>query len=128
MIYLIEDKTSRRNDYGWSDKKIEQYEDSIIVIDSIGKLLVHEETILSDDSIILYHESFANSADHEQKSKVVSFLDCINASNLRVAYFSGSKSLRTLDIMFVIYLLMSCMLIWSTLSIDIYPEIQILSI
>lgn len=97
MIYLIEDKTSRRNDYGWSDKKIEQYEDSIIVIDSIGKLLVHEETILSDDSIILYHESFANSADHEQKSKVVSFLDCINASNLRVAYFSGSKSLRTLD-------------------------------
>ena len=54
MIYLIEDKTSRRNDYGWSDKRIVQYKDTITVVDSIQDLLNYSDTILSSDNIVLY--------------------------------------------------------------------------
>ena len=75
MIYLIEDKTSRRNDYGWSDKRIVQYKDTITVVDSIQDLLNYSDTILSSDNIVLYHESFANTADYDQKIELGSFLN-----------------------------------------------------
>lgn len=96
MIYLIEDKTSRRNDYGWSDKRIEEYKDTIKVIDSVKALLDYSKSILLADSILLYHESFANPADYEQKAEVASFLDSVINQGLKIAYFSGSKSQRTL--------------------------------
>lgn len=97
MIYLIEDKTSRRNDYGWSDKRIAQYKDTITAVDSIQDLLNYSNTILSSDNIVLYHESFANTADYDQKIELGTFLNEIKSQGLMVAYFSGSKSQRTLD-------------------------------
>lgn len=97
MIYLIEDKTSRRNDYGWSDKRIEDYKDSIQVIDSVKALLDYSDSLLQADSILLYHESFATPADNEQKDEIDSFLDSAMTQGLKIAYFSGSKSQRTLD-------------------------------
>ena len=75
MIYLIEDKTSRRNDYGWSDYRIAQYEDTITVVDSIQDLLNYSNTILSSNNILLYHESFANTADYDQKIELGTFLN-----------------------------------------------------
>lgn len=97
MIYLIEDKTSRRNDYGWSDKRIAQYKDTITIVDSIQDLLNYSDIILSSDNIVLYHESFANTADFDQKIELGSFLNEIKNHDLMIAYFSGSKSQRTLD-------------------------------
>ncbi len=97
MIYLIEDKTSRRNDYGWSDMRIELFKDSIQVIDSVKTLLNSLDRILLDDNILLYHESFAIAADKEQQKIVDSFRDEVTTKNLMIAYFSGSKSQRTLD-------------------------------
>ena len=35
MIYLIEDKASRRIDYGWSDEKIASSSNVITLIDNI---------------------------------------------------------------------------------------------
>lgn len=97
MIYLIEDKTSRRNDYGWSDKRIEEYKDTLQVIDTVKTLVDNTDSILSADSILLYHESFATPASYEQKAEVVSFLDNVVNKGLKIAYFSGSKSQRMLD-------------------------------
>lgn len=97
MIYLIEDKSSRRNDYGWFDKRLEQYKDAIKVVDSIPTLLNNTEAILSSGNILLYHESFANSADYDQKRDIESFLEDVESRNIMIAYFSGSKSQRTVD-------------------------------
>ena len=97
MIYLIEDKTSRRNDYGWSDKRIKQYKDAICVIDSISALLGNIKTIMSCDSVLLYHVSFANSAGRNQENEVNSFIDSVLKRNVKIAFFSGSKSQRTWD-------------------------------
>lgn len=97
MIYLVEDKTSRRNDYGWSDKRCEMYKDYIRVIDSATSLLDNASDILSADNIILYHESFANSVDYVQKQEINVFLSEVANKNLEIAYFSGSKSQRSID-------------------------------
>ena len=97
MIYLIEDKTSRRNDYGWSDKRIKQYKDAICVIDSISALLENIKTIMSSDSVLLYHESFANYAGRNQENEVNSFIDSVLKRSIKIAFFSGSKSQRTWD-------------------------------
>ncbi|MBP5422824.1 MAG: hypothetical protein J6Y78_10330 [Paludibacteraceae bacterium] len=97
MIYLIEDKTSRRNDYGWSNKRIKLYKDAICVIDCVTTLLEKTEEILLIDNILLYHESFVNSADCEQEQEVENFLNNVENKGIKIAFFSGSKSQRTLD-------------------------------
>lgn len=97
MIYLIEDKTSRRNDYGWSDKRIEQHKDVINIIDRISDLLDNAETILTTDNVLLYHESFANAVDYSLKNGISSFLHNVQEKGIKIAFFSGSKSQRSLD-------------------------------
>ena len=38
MIYLIEDKTSRRNDYGWTDEKLSSMNELITVVENATQL------------------------------------------------------------------------------------------
>lgn len=97
MIYLIEDKTSRRNDYGWSDKRIEQHKGVIRIIDCVSDLLDNAEAILTIDNVLLYHESFANAVDYSLKNDISIFLHNVQKKGIKIAFFSGSKSQRSLD-------------------------------
>ena len=72
-IYLIEDKVSRRNDYGWTDEKLSTISD-VCAIDNAYRLQELLSEILKDDSnIIIYHESFINSANDVAREFVLSF-------------------------------------------------------
>ena len=59
MIYLIEDKTSRRNDYGWTNEKISTKSDIITVIENAAELIKMMPEILMDGNVVLFHESFS---------------------------------------------------------------------
>ena len=96
-IYLIEDKVSRRNDYGWTDEKLSTISD-VCAIDNAYRLQELLSEILKDDSnIIIYHESFINSAHDVAREFVLSFESKLKNVNNPIVYFSGSKSYRKID-------------------------------
>lgn len=97
MIYLIEDKASRRIDYGWSDEKIASSSNVITLIDNIEG--VRSLSCLETNDVVLFHESFYNTADYESKKTADIFKVELeyNSDSLHIAFFSGSKNLRTLD-------------------------------
>ena len=98
MIYLIEDKTSRRNDYGWTNERIEEYAGVLEVIDKVSMLAEYVSSILEEsDSVVLFHESFANAQDYSEQQLVEDFINSLEKKQVPIAYFSGSKSQRTLD-------------------------------
>ena len=98
MIYLIEDKTSRRNDYGWTDENIMSMSDAITVVADATKLKELSSQILTAGSVILFHESFAQRENYEKQNDVYSFLSNLQKTdNIYVAYFSGSTSQRKIE-------------------------------
>ncbi len=98
MIYLVEDKTSRRNDYGWTDDKISSMSDTITVVENASVLINLMEYIKNDGNVILYHESFTRVENDENTKIVNNFLeDLENSSGVLIAYFSGSKTERKCD-------------------------------
>lgn len=98
MIYLIEDKASRRKDYGWTDEKIREYEDCLTLISEGNDLAAHKVEMLSDkNNVMLYHESFPNVVKDDHKQVISELKESITKSNIKLAYFSGSKSQRTLN-------------------------------
>ena len=97
MIYLIDDKTSRRTDYGWPDSQIELYKDYIVVIDCYDKFSLNRINLSSSDNIILYHESFANAINYEHKKSVEEFFQELEKNGQMITRFSGSKNRRTLN-------------------------------
>lgn len=98
MIYLIEDKTSRRNDYGWTDDKISSMSDLITVIANASELKDLSSEILANGNIILFHESFAQKENYEKRNEVNIFLSSLQeTNNVYVAFFSGSTNQRRID-------------------------------
>ena len=98
MIYLIEDKTSRRNDYGWTDEKLSSINELVSVVENATQLSTLMDEIKKDGNVVLYHESFTQRENQEQTNKVNAFLLSIEElEGIYIAYFSGSKSQRKLD-------------------------------
>lgn len=99
MVYIIDDKRSRQQDYGWDDVRFSQYNDIIIPIWNMDSLAIHREEMLLDNNVILFHESFLSSDDEERNSVINSLKSDIveHAYSLYVAYFSGSKNGRFVD-------------------------------
>lgn len=98
MIYLIEDKTSRRNDYGWTNDKISTISDVITVIENATKLTEMIPEILMDGNVVLFHESFSRTETNETVGKINDFISqIVNAGNVHIAFFSGSNSQRLTD-------------------------------
>ena len=99
MIFLIDDKISRQNDYGWSPKRFAEFT-NITVINNLQSL---EEKISaffsSDDNIVLFHESFYNSSDYEVQQKLKALKSELrkHEGKIPIAYFSGSKNSRWID-------------------------------
>lgn len=98
MIYLIDDKTSRRTDYGWSDTKIEEYSDILTSISDFENFSVCMDVIHHAGSVIIYHESFIDVVGDAYKKGVSQWLKNIEKNQgVVIAYFSGSKSQRSIN-------------------------------
>lgn len=98
MIYLIDDKTSRQTDYGWSNDKLEEYSDVMTSISDFEKLSVCMDKIYQADSIVMYHESFINTVENIHKNDISQWLkDIEKKRGIKMAYFSGSKSQRSIN-------------------------------
>lgn len=100
MIYLIDDKTTRQNDYGWSNDKFNQYKNDICLISNYEEYQYQRLNILSDNSIILIHDSFFANAKFsisserrdEKRKEIIQFAN--NKGNSQVVFFSGGIDAR----------------------------------
>jgi len=104
MIYLLDDKRSRQKDYGWNESKFSQYSDFLVAIYSFSEIadLEKRNEMFNGSNVILFHESFFDSAENEQSDNVVDIRNKLTAftdqnPNLKVVYFSGSKYSRKKD-------------------------------
>lgn len=99
MIYLIDDKKSRQTDYEWSDSKLEEYSDVMTSISDFEKLSVCMDKIQQADSIVMYHESFINVVGGDAHRNNISqwLKDIEKEQGIKIAYFSGSKSHRSIN-------------------------------
>ena len=87
MVYIIDDKRSRQQDYGWDDVRFSQYSDIIIPIWNMESLAMHRGEMLLNNNVILFHESFLSTDDEERNSVINSLKIDIaeHASSLYVA-------------------------------------------
>lgn len=98
MIYLIDDKTSRRVDYGWTDSRIDNFSDILTSISDFEKLSVCMDEIHQAGSIVVFHESFINAVGDARQNDISRWLkDIEKEQGVKIAYFSGSKSNRSIN-------------------------------
>ena len=74
MIYIIDDKRSRQQDYGWDDERFMLFADIVIVIWDIESLIKYRSQILEPGNIILFHESFSIS-EKDDSNKMINYLE-----------------------------------------------------
>lgn len=95
MIYLIEDKKTRRNDYGWTDEKLSSLKDVITIVENANRLTELMPEIPNSGNVVLYHESFTKNESYDNERDVKAFINSLEeARNIHIAYFSGSKTQR----------------------------------
>lgn len=87
MIYIIDDKKSRQEDYGWNEEKLSKFDHILTPIWGNDSLRAHEDNIFQAGNTILFHESFPQSDDFKKKLRE-------HSAKLNIAYFSGSKGSR----------------------------------
>jgi CheY-like chemotaxis protein len=100
MIYLIDDKNLRQNDFGWNEEKFSQFSGIIKPLYTIEDIINIGEDLYIENNIILYHESFLEfTSDKGKASKQREKLTRIAASSARlsVAFFSGSQGARSIN-------------------------------
>ena len=102
MIYLFDDKESRQQSYGWTNKMFELWSDVIVRIkDYSDYLLLEEKDIFKEGNIIIYHESFSTCIPYEERRNYQAFHNAlINGSELpgvNVVIFSGSIASRAIN-------------------------------
>ena len=102
MIYLFDDKESRQQSYGWTNKMFELWSDFIVRIkDYSDYLLLEEKDIFKDGNIIIYHESFSTCIPYEERRNYQAFHNSlIDGSELPYVYvviFSGSITSRAIN-------------------------------
>ena len=98
MIYLIEEKASRRYDYGWTDEKVSEYKDVLYIVDNTNSFIELMPSMQKDGNVILYHESFTRKENYETRNSINSFIKTLEETQTyNIAYYSGSKNRRTLD-------------------------------
>lgn len=99
MIFIIDDKVSRQDDYGWSLERFSKFA-NITAINNLQSLEEKKTDFFSsDNNIILFHESFLNSSDYEVQQKLEAFKSELreHEGKTLIAYFSGSKNSRWID-------------------------------
>lgn len=101
MIYLIDDKRERQNDYGYSTELLETYKDVLIPIYKNSELQEIKNELFKENNIILFHDSFFENPENIiKKNSVLVKNDIINHSNSTnciVVFFSGSIGSRHIE-------------------------------
>jgi hypothetical protein len=105
MIYLIDDKKPRQEALGWNEFKFEKFNSIIKTIYSYKQIkeenLNTVDKIYSDDSIILFHESFFDHVDNSHKKDSIEIrnelISWYNDNNIPLVQFSGSNKSRNVS-------------------------------
>jgi CheY-like chemotaxis protein len=100
MIYLIDDKRKRQQDFGWSDNKFAQYSHILKPLYNIEDIRKIDDDLYSEKNIIIYHESFLDFTNDKykavkQREKLIE--KAAETNELSLAFFSGSVGSRSLD-------------------------------
>ena len=102
MIYLIDDKISRQKLLGWNQERLEKYESIVNPVYSYKQIrdenLRSIDNIFSNQSIILFHESFFEQVTDSNKSDSLKIRNelinwCIE-NKIPLVKFSGSINTR----------------------------------
>lgn len=100
MIYLIDDRKTRQNDFGWSKDKLNKYSALLTTLYDIHDITEIGEALYDEDNVIMYHESFLDFTSY--KSKAVAqrnkLLEKADKNEITVAFFSGSRSSKSLSL------------------------------
>ena len=104
MIYLIDDKTNRQEDFGWNENIIESYTDVLVSISRYNQIEEIElrKLMFSDNNIILFHESFFDNIENKQNKDVNEIRNDLikntkEKQNFKVIFFSGSYNSREIN-------------------------------
>jgi hypothetical protein len=100
MIYLIDDKDKRQEEYGWTNQAFKKLENKITPLYNINDINKVEEELYQNENIILYHESFLDftqSKDKAVEQRKRLLKEAQNNPDLTVAFFSGSQSSRSIE-------------------------------
>lgn len=97
MIYLIDDKKSRQEDFGWNDERLSQYADVLTNIRNADDLQKHQDDFCRSENVIIYHESFLSSSDKTKQDIINNLKKGIEIPTINLCTFSGSKNTRTID-------------------------------
>ena len=103
MVYLIDDKKSRQEVLGWKISDFKKYVNVLKTIYTYKQ--IKEENlsseIFSNNSIILFHESFFDSIENQDKIESQDVREKLtnwaSQHNLILVKFSGAINSRTLD-------------------------------
>ena len=102
MIYLFDEKTARRTDYGWSDSKISGLIDYLRFFPTYDFIAEENSTLFAEDCDVAFiHESFFNGVDIEKKHTAKEIrqrlFDLNRSGKLKIVVFAGSKFSRKID-------------------------------
>lgn len=104
MIYLIDDKIKRQQDYGWHREKLNQYSEVLTFVHIFNEIEDVElrKEIFSDNNIVLFHESFFDNIDnkHDRTSDEIRNRlekEAEEGKSFKVYFFSGSISSRKIN-------------------------------
>lgn len=99
MIYLIDDKKKRQEDFGWTEDRLKLYK-NIQAIYSLKDLRARNSDIFQRGNLVIYHESFLDNTPIKGESVIKrGKLEEYAKENpdFYLSIFSGSKSSRFLE-------------------------------
>ena len=95
MVYLVDEKKERQNNYGWNESRFKKYSDYLKPIYNKKQLDQIKKTIFaSKDNIILFHDSFFDDPKNRHKKKSDKIHQDLLDNELITITFSGSKASR----------------------------------
>jgi DNA-binding NarL/FixJ family response regulator len=100
MIYLIDDKDKRQEEYGWTKQVFKTLEKNITPLYDINDINKVEDELYQNENVILYHESFLDftqSKDKAVEQRKRLLKEAQTNPDLTVAFFSGSQSSRSVE-------------------------------
>lgn len=104
MIYLIDDKTNRQNDFGWDKNKLQQFDDVLKLVSRYSELedIEQRKLLFAEGNIILFHESFFDNVDNNHRKDSNEIRNALNTfvtqkQISKVIFFSGSYNSRVMN-------------------------------
>ncbi len=100
MIFLIDDKSERQSKFGWDNLALNDFKDVLTAIYNLEQI-TGINNIISENDIILFHESFFDNSLNKQEKDVIDIRqDLINYATKKgilVVFFGGSIGSRSIN-------------------------------